>query len=77
MTVQIAQIKAARAMVGWTAQDLANASKVGVATIRRAESEGTLERMHEANKHALRMALEQAGIEFLSDGAAIGVMLRR
>ena len=33
-----AQIRAARALIRWTAEDLARHSTVGVTTIRRAES---------------------------------------
>jgi hypothetical protein len=32
-----AQIRAARALIRWSAQELANVSSVGVTTIRRAE----------------------------------------
>jgi len=61
------QIRASRALLGWTAQALADASGVGVATIRRYELKngvpgGTVERLVK-----LQVALEQAGIEFTGD----------
>ena len=61
------QIRAARALLGWTAQVLADASGVGVATIRRYElhngvPNGTVERLIK-----LQAALEQGGIEFTGD----------
>ncbi|MER8797208.1 transcriptional regulator [Mesorhizobium sp. M0984] len=72
-----AQIRAARAILRWTADDLARASKVGVATIRRAEVREELTGMTEANAAAIRSALEQAGIEFIAEnGGGAGVRLR-
>jgi hypothetical protein len=37
------QIRAARALIRWTAEDLAGESKVGIATIRRAAGRGANE----------------------------------
>jgi hypothetical protein len=73
-----AQIRAARALLHWRAEDLAAASRVGVATIRRAElSEGTTS-MTVPNDMAVRSALESAGIEFIDEnGGGPGVRLRR
>lgn len=65
-----AQLRAARAMLRWTAADLAKASKVGVATVRRVEVvEGEIP-VTAANEAALRRALESAGIEFLEENTA-------
>jgi hypothetical protein len=72
-----AQIRAARALVRWRAEDLARESAVGVATIRRAElaEEGTS--MTAANDLAVRRALETAGVEFIDEnGGGPGVRLR-
>jgi hypothetical protein len=61
-----AQLRAARALLRWSALDLAKASKVGVATIRRVEvMEGEIP-VTSANQAALRTALEAAGIEFIA-----------
>jgi hypothetical protein len=54
--ISSAQIRAARALLRWSALDLASASKVGVATIRRAEVvEGEIP-VTLANEAALRRA---------------------
>ena len=59
------QIRAARALLRWRAEDLARASAVGVATIRRAELAEAQTSMTVANDLAIRRALEEAGIEFI------------
>ena len=77
-TLSSAQIRAARALLRWSALDLAAASKVGVATIRRVEViEGPLP-VTSANEAALRRALEAAGVEFIDEnGGGPGVRLRK
>ena len=72
------QMRAARALVRWSALDLAKASKVGVATIRRVEVvEGEIP-VTLANEAALRRALESAGVEFIDEnGGGLGVRLRK
>jgi hypothetical protein len=73
-----AQLRAARALLRWTALDLAKASKVGVATIRRVEViEGEITATF-ANEAALRQALETAGVEFIDEnGGGSGVRFRK
>jgi hypothetical protein len=72
-----AQIRAARALIRWRADDLARASAVGIATVRRAElSEGETS-LTAANDRAIRRALEEAGVEFIdANGGGPGVRLR-
>jgi hypothetical protein len=72
------QMRAARALLRWSALDLASASKVGVATIRRVEVvEGEIP-VTEANEAALRQALEGAGVEFIDEnGGGPGVRLQK
>ena len=72
-----AQMRAARALLRWTALDLATAAKVGVATIRRVEvMEGEISATA-ANQAALRRALESAGVKFIDEnGGGAGVRLR-
>ena len=71
-------MRAARALLRWTALDLASASKVGVATIRRAEVVDGQIPVTLANEAALRQALEAAGIVFIEDnGGGEGVRFRR
>jgi hypothetical protein len=73
-----AQMRAARALLRWTALDLANASKVGVATIRRVEVVDGDISATKANQAALRHALEAAGVEFIDEnGGGAGVRLRK
>ena len=71
-------MRAARALIRWTALDLANASKVGVATIRRAEvADGEIP-VTLANEAAIRRALETVGIQFIDDnGGGEGVRFRK
>jgi hypothetical protein len=76
--ISSAQMRAARAMLRWSALDLATQSKVGVATIRRVEVlEGEIP-VTSANEASIRRAFESAGIEFLHDnGGGEGVRLRK
>ena len=73
-----AQLRAARALLRWSAIDLATHSKVGVATIRRVEVvEGEIP-VTSANEAALRKALEAAGVDFIDEnGGGPGVRLRK
>src|SRR6516165_5904285 len=75
--ISSAQMRAARALIRWTALDLAHASKVGVATIRRAEVIDGEIPVTLANEAAIRRAFETAGIEFIEDNEGEGVRLRR
>ena len=61
------QIKAARGLLGWSGQDLANASGVGLSTLRRLESGSGSVQTNVSTVVALAAALEQAGIEFTGD----------
>jgi hypothetical protein len=76
--ISSAQVRAARALIRWTALDLARASKIGVATIRRAEVvEGEVP-VTLANEAAIRRAFEAAGIDFIDDnGGGEGVRFRK
>ena len=65
-------------MLRWSALDLATASKVGVATIRRVEVVDGEIPVTLANEAALRRALETAGVEFtVENGGGPGVRLRK
>lgn len=64
-------------MLKITAQELADAAGVGVATVRRAESDegGPPSRVV---VQAIRSALEYAGVEFIAEnGGGAGVRLKR
>jgi hypothetical protein len=76
--ISSAQMRAARALLRWSALDLATASKVGVATIRRVEVVDGEIPVTLANEAALRLALESAGVEFIDEnGGGPGVRLRK
>jgi hypothetical protein len=76
--ISTAQVRAARALLRWTALDLAAASKVGVATIRRTEVIDGEISVTAANEGAIRRALETAGVEFIdANGGGEGVRLRK
>src|SRR5690348_1519068 len=69
-------IRAARALLRWEQRDLAQASEVSLATIKRLETMPGILGAHRSTVTALRHAFESAGIEF-TNGEAPGVRLRR
>jgi hypothetical protein len=72
------QIRAARALIRWSAEDLARSSSVGLTTIRRAELTIEETSLTAANNLAIRNALESAGVEFIDEnGGGPGVRLRK
>jgi ribosome-binding protein aMBF1 (putative translation factor) len=72
------QIRAARAVLGWSAEDLSRGSSVSLRTIRRAELSDVHTNMTVANEQAVRRTLEAAGVEFLDEnGGGLGVRLRK
>jgi hypothetical protein len=73
-----AQIRAARALVRWSAAELADASALGANTVRRAEVLDGETSLTTANDQAIRRALEAAGVEFIDEnGGGPGVRLRK
>ena len=73
-----AQIWAARALLRWSAADLAKESALGANTIRRAEVAEDGTSLTAANDLAVRRALEAAGVEFIDEnGGGPGVRLRK
>jgi hypothetical protein len=73
-----AQIRAARALIRWSAEDLARTTQLSVTTIRRAELTEEETSMTTANNLAVRRALEAAGVEFIDEnGGGPGVRLRK
>ena len=65
-----AQSKAARALLGWTQQDLAQRANVAISTV--ADFERGKRSPVSNNLDAMRSALEQAGVTLLSGGAVAG-----
>jgi DNA-binding XRE family transcriptional regulator len=76
--VSIRQIKAARALLGWSQEELAAAAEVSIPTIKRLEAhDGALGGRHETG-NKIRLALETAGVEFIDEnGGGPGVRLRK
>lgn len=79
MDIHPAQLRAARALVGWSREQLAEAVQANPRTIARIEDGETVPRG--ATVEAIRSALEQAGVVFLAAGGTVdggpGVRLRR
>ena len=72
------QIRAARALLRWTADDLAREAALGRNTILRAEVAEDQTSLTAANDLAVRRALEAAGVEFIDEnGGGPGVRLRQ
>jgi transcriptional regulator with XRE-family HTH domain len=69
-----AQIRAARALIDWSQQDLAEASKVGNATIRNIEAGRSAPQ--NSTLAAIQHALEAAGVEF-TNGGQPGVRMKK
>jgi predicted transcriptional regulator len=78
LKVSIRQIKAARALLAWSQDDLAAAADVSIPTIKRLEAQdGPLGGRNETG-FKIRSALEAAGVEFIDEnGNGPGVCLRK
>ncbi len=59
-----AQIRAARALIGWSARALAERAGVHITTVQRLERAGPRLRGHVETVEKIRHALEAAGVEF-------------
>ena len=76
--VSVRQIKAGRALLGWSQSDLASASGVSEPTIARLESVDGELGGREATVQKIRAALEKGGIQFIEEnGGGPGVRLRK
>ena len=74
--LQVAQIRAARALLGWRQEDIADAAKISVATIRRIESQEELLTGNLSTLLKIQAAFEQAGIQFIDEDDTGGFGLR-
>jgi len=74
--LQVAQLRAARALLGWRQHDVAQAAKISVATIRRIESQEGLLTGYVSTLLKIQAAFEQAGIQFIDDDVTGGFGLR-
>jgi len=61
------QIRAARALLGWSGTDLAEKSGVGITTLRRYELQKGIPSANTSVLLTLKETLEKSGIEFIGD----------
>ena len=72
------QIRMARGYLRWSVAELARVSGVGISTIKRAELADQVPPITGPNLKAIRAALEDAGVRFLSDEEGwVGVRIRQ
>ena len=71
------QMRAARALLRWSAKRLSQESGVSLPTIQRMESSDGTPNALSRNLEAVQRALEQAGVMFVFDnGGGVGVRFR-
>ena len=68
------QVRAARALLGWTQEMLADKALVALTALKRLESESDLA-VRDDTRHQVVKALEAAGIVFLDSDRGQGVLL--
>ncbi|MEO9336750.1 helix-turn-helix transcriptional regulator [Mesorhizobium sp. SB112] len=68
------QTRAARALLGWTQEMLADRARVSLTALKRMESATGL-RVFESTSDQVRRALEAEGIAFINSGRNEGVMI--
>ena len=74
--INSAQCRAARGLLAWSQQNLADAAGVGIVTVHQFEA-GTSE-PRRATLHVIRQALEAAGVEFIDESTGgSGVRFRK
>lgn len=71
-----AQLRAARALLGWSRDDLAGKSNIAAETVKNFELRGSDPK--QGTVHKWQRALEAAGVEFIdaADGKGPGVRLK-
>lgn len=70
------QTRAARALLGWTQETLAEKALVSLTALKRLESENGL-KVYETTRDQVNKVLEASGIVFLTSDQGEGVMLVR
>jgi len=68
------QSRAARALLGWTQETLADKARVSLTALKRLESASGLE-VYDSTRDEVRRAFERGGIVFLNSDQGVGVML--
>jgi transcriptional regulator with XRE-family HTH domain len=72
-----AQIRAARALLGWSQTQLAHAAGIGLATLQRIEQTEGVVKGNFSTILKIQKALEEAGIRFIDgETGEIGVTLK-
>jgi transcriptional regulator with XRE-family HTH domain len=74
--LQPAQIRAARALLGWRQEDLSKAAAVGTATIRRIEKASKQISGYVSTLLRIQTAFENAGVLFIDDDETAGIGVR-
>jgi transcriptional regulator with XRE-family HTH domain len=74
--IEPAQIRAARALLGWRQEDLSKAAGIGTATVRRIESANSSATSYVSTLSRIQASLEAAGILFIDDDGNAGIGLR-
>jgi transcriptional regulator with XRE-family HTH domain len=74
--IEPAQIRAARALLGWRQEDLWKASGVGAATVRRVESSNSSATTYVSTLSRIQAAFETAGVVFIEDDGIAGLGVR-
>ena len=69
------QIRAARALLNWSQQDLADKASLDRSVIKLAEKE--IERSQRASIAAIESALEAQGVSFTESDRVLGVTIER
>jgi transcriptional regulator with XRE-family HTH domain len=78
LKVSIRQIKAARALLAWSQEELASAAAISIPTIKRLEAQEGALGGREETVSKIQSALEDAGIQFIEEnGGGPGVRLRK
>lgn len=75
--ITVAQVRAARGLVGWSQTELGLAAGLSLPTVKRFET-GTGARVSDTAIGKMRAALESAGVDFIPEnGGGAGVRLRK
>jgi transcriptional regulator with XRE-family HTH domain len=74
--IEPAQIRAARALLGWRQGDLSRASSVGTATIHRIEKSSAGSTGYVSTLSRIQAAFENAGVVFIDDDGSAGFGVR-
>lgn len=78
MSISVGQLKAARALLGWSQDDLSKKSKVSKPTVARLETADGELGGYAGTREKIITALESAGVIFVDEnGEGAGVRLKK